>query len=79
MAILNAKKYLLKAYHNVEHANAELSMQVGMLSKIASDILGYDVDAEICSNDEIEFRKIMPDGVSDPDSTIRLEEILEKL
>ena len=77
MANLNEKKYLLKAYHNVERANAELSTKVGMLSKLASDILGYDVTAELCSNNEIEFRKIMPDGVSDPDSTIRLEEILK--
>ncbi len=46
------------------------------LSRIASEYLGYDVNAELCAGSEIEFRRVANDGLSDDTSTICLEDII---
>ena len=56
----------------IAHANA-----LGNLGKIASKILGFEIIADNCSCNEIEFRKVLSDGVVDSFSTIRLEEIID--
>lgn len=70
------KKQLLAAYKEVEDAVLDLMSAAEELSRIASDYLGYEVKAELCSGSEIEFRRVADDGLSDDDSTIRLEDII---
>lgn len=70
------KKQLLSAYKKVEDAENRLISAAGELSRIASDYLGYEVSAELCAGSEIEFRRVMKDGLSDSFSTIRLEDII---
>jgi len=58
----------------------ELNASLGKLGSAASEILGYNVVADLCSGgSEIEFRKMSPDGTLDSDSCIRIEELLNKL
>jgi len=71
------KKLLLKAFKNAEIAGIEHMNALGNLGKIASEILGFEVIADNCSGNEIEFRKVLNDGVPDSYSTIRLEEIID--
>lgn len=56
-------------------ANDLLHAKLEMLSKIASKILGYCVIADMCGDNEIEFRKVNDNGIPDDFSTIRIEEI----
>ena len=70
------KKQLLSAFKKVEDAEIKLNILAQKLSKIASEYLGYDVNAELCAGTEIEFRRTFKDGISDDESTITLEDIL---
>lgn len=70
------KKQLLSAYKKAEDAENRLMFALGHLSMIASDYLGYEVSAELCAGSEIEFRRVMEDGLSDSFSTILLEDII---
>ena len=71
------KKLLLKAYKKAEMAGIAHANALGNLGKIASKILGFEIIADNCSCNEIEFRKVLSDGVVDSFSTIRLEEIID--
>ena len=71
------KKQLLSAYMRVENAENKLLGEAQKLSRIASEYLGYEVVAVLCAGSEIEFRRVMKDGISDSFSTIRLEDIIE--
>lgn len=73
---MTTKKQLLSAYRKVEDAENRLMSATGELSRIASDYLGYEVTAELCAGSEIEFRRVMEDGISDSFSTICLEDII---
>lgn len=73
---MTTKRQLLSAYKKVEDAENRLISAAGDLSRIASDYLGYEVTAELCAGSEIEFRRVMKDGLSDSFSTIRLEDII---
>ena len=70
---------LKEQYALVLNCSNELSHQLGYLGKLASEALGYDVVADYCHGGEIEFRRVMEDGVADSDDTVRLEEILSKI
>jgi hypothetical protein len=70
------KKQLLSAYKKVEDAENKLIVEAQVLSRIASEYLGYEVNAELCAGSEIEFRRIGDDGLSDYSCTIRLEDII---
>lgn len=70
------KKQLIAAYKKVERAEIRLMLLAQELSRIASDYLGYEVNAELCAGSEIEFRRVMRDGLSDDTSTIYLEDII---
>lgn len=71
------KRQLLSAYKRVENAEIKLLAEAQKLSKIASEYLGYEVNAELCAGSEIEFRRVDKYGLSDADSTIRIEDIIE--
>lgn len=73
---MTTKKQLLSAYRKVEDAETRLMSVAEDLSRIASDYLGYEVSAELCAGSEIEFRRVMEDGLSDSSSTILLEDII---
>ena len=73
---MTTRKQLLSAYKKVEDAENRLMYAAEDLSRIASDYLGYEVSAELCAGSEIEFRRVMKDGLSDSFSTIRLEDII---
>lgn len=70
------KKQLLSAYKKVEDAEQKLMFAAQDLSRIASDYLGYEVNAELCAGSEIEFRRVANDELSDDTSTIFLEDII---
>lgn len=73
---MTTKKQLLSAYKKTEDAIQKLMCATQDLSRIASDYLGYEVNAELCSGSEIEFRRVEDDGLSDSDSTILLEDFI---
>lgn len=70
------RKQLIAAYKRVENAETRLMILAQDLSRIASDYLGYEVNAELCAGSEIEFRRVGEDGLSDYTSTICLEDII---
>ncbi len=55
-----------------------LSNKLQELAHAASERLGYDVVADLCKGGEIEFRRVMKDGVADDNSCIRFEDVLKK-
>lgn len=73
---MTKKEQLLLAYKKVERTESKLMLLTQELSRIASEYLGFDVDAQLCNGSEIEFRIVCKDGVSDDKSTICLEDIL---
>lgn len=64
---------------NTQKASQQLSFELGILGKMASVALGYNVECDICNGDELEFRKIEEDGVADSASHIYVEDVLAKL
>lgn len=71
-------KRLIYLNNRVQSLHNRLSCELQELSRAASDRLGYDVVADICNGGEVEFRRIMKDGVPDAYSCIRIEDILSK-
>lgn len=69
-------KQITKLNNKVLSLNIDLSSKLQELARAASERLGYDVVADLCNGAEIEFRRIMDDGVPDTDSCILLEDIL---
>ncbi len=55
-----------------------LSNKLQELAHAASERLGYDVVADLCKGGEIEFRRIMEDGVPDSNSCILIGDILKR-
>lgn len=72
------KQKLIKAYKRVEGDIIRLWHSKEVLSRIASSYYGKNVEAEICGDGEIEFRLIGEDEIPDSNSTIILEEMLNK-
>lgn len=69
-------KQIINLNNEVLSLNIDLSSKLQELAIAASARLGYDVVADLYNGGEIEFRRIMDDGVADSDSCIRLEDIL---
>ena len=69
-------KQIINLNNRVLSLNIDLSNKLQMLARAASERLGYDVVADLCNGAEIEFRRIMDDGVPDTDSCILLEGVL---
>lgn len=69
---------LKRSYNRVSKLNSELIIELGSLSALASKLLGYDVVADLCNGDEIEFRRVLSDGRPDSDDCIRIEDLLGK-
>ena len=73
------EKQLRHLEDEVYKFSSRLVDALGALASVASEILGYDVAADICNGDEIEFRKTSEDGYVDTDSCIRMEDVIKKL
>lgn len=73
------KKQLLAAESAVLTTAGELSIKLGRLSNLATDVLGFDVRADLCSGGEIEFRCVDDRGYVDDFSTIRMEDVIRKI
>lgn len=74
-----SKKKILYLEKKALDAFVRLQSALGQLGAAASEILGYEVVADICNGEEIEFREVCDNGVADAFSCIRLEEIMEKI
>ena len=69
-------KQIINLNNKVLSLNIDLSNKLQDLARAASERLGYDVVADLCNGGEIEFRRIMYDGVPDTDTCILLEDVL---
>ena len=74
----NKVRELKRLEQKVFDYEAKLNSSLQELAKAASLALGYEVAADLCNGGEIEFRRVMGDGVPDTDSCIYLEDILEQ-
>lgn len=77
--MVTSKKKILDLEKKVLDASAHLDSALGQLGAAASEILGYEVVADICNGDEIEFREVGDNGVEDAFSCIRIEEVIDKI
>lgn len=76
------KRELVEQYKSCINISNLLQSELGKLSGLASKFLGFNVEANICTGNEIEFRKISEDdGYVDSSSVIFLEdfETLKKI
>ena len=67
---------LIKIYGECLDLENQLRIKLQELGKIASEIYGEVLTADICVGSEIEFRKLDKDGYVDADSTVLIEEII---
>ena len=74
-----SKKKILDLEKKVLGTFIQLQSALGQLGAAASEILGYEVVADICNGNEIEFREVGDNGVEDAFSCIRIEEIIDKI
>lgn len=73
------KKKLIKLQDKCFSCENALQSALSELAIAASEVLGYEVVADLCNGSEIEFRTITDDGVPDNDSCIRIEDVLAEL
>ena len=66
---------LKKLEANVLTASAQLSVALGKLSSVASEIYGEELNADLCAGGEIEYRTVDSNGYIDSFVTLRLEDI----
>lgn len=67
------------AYKYVEEKMNDLDLAVQALSRAASEAVGTELHADVCSGDEIEFRLTDENGLGDPETCIRIEDIMEMI
>ena len=70
-------KHVMDAYKYVEEKLNDLDLAVQALSRVASEAVGIELHADVCSGDEIEFRLTDENGLGDPETCIRIEDVLE--
>ena len=58
--------------------NNRLECKMGELERLATEIYGEELRADMCAGSEIEFRKLDDDGFVDAESTILIEDIIAK-
>ena len=66
---------LRSAYGKVESAINALESAQQELGRVASELTGMELMADVCGGSEIEFRTVMPDGVQDDFVCLRVEDI----
>lgn len=75
----NKVRDLKKLEHKVYDYESKLRGSLEELAKAVSLVLGYEVVADLCNGQEIEFRVIGDNDVPDDDSCIRMEEVIAKI
>lgn len=78
MAKKSKKIQLVELYGKCLALENKLGIELQKLSRIATEIYGEELRADICVGSEIEFRKLDEDGYVDAGSTIIIEEIIAK-
>ena len=68
---------LERAYRNVCIAANKLSKSLEILSSVASELYGEELHADLCSGEEIEFRRLKNGHIDDYD-TLRIEDIMKE-
>lgn len=58
---------------------SDMQSNLEELAKAASEILGFEVIADICNGSEIEFRTRNDRGYVEDSSCIRMEDVIRKL
>ena len=77
MTNLSQERELIEAQMNVYKASRLLNSALASLSRIASEIAGESLVADLCGDDEIEFRRVNDNDLVDDDYTaIRMENII---
>lgn len=66
---------LRSAYGKVESAVNSLESAQQELGRVASDLAGMELMADVCGGGEIEFRTVMPDGTPDDLVRLRVEDV----
>lgn len=76
----NRERELRAIVNRIIRLSGELTMELGNLSNLASEIYGETIVADLCSGSEIEFRRVYgSEGFVDDYDCIRMEDILDKL
>ena len=73
------KNKLIKLQNKCFSCECALNKALSNLATAASEVLGYEVVADLCGGSEIEFRTITDNGVADSNSCIRIEDVLAEL
>ena len=73
------ERKLLDIQDKVYMLSSRLTGMLDKLSVAASEVLGYEVYADLCGGDEIEFRTRGSDGWIDDCVCIRMEAVLNVL
>lgn len=67
---------LMKLYDKVNDLNSQLQAALETLGNAASEMYGQELQADLCGDNEIEFR-LMDGDFADVNTCIRIEDILE--
>ena len=78
MAKKSKKIRLVELYGDCLKLDNRLECKMGKLGRLATEIYGEELIADMCAGSEIEFRILDDDGFVDADSTIRIEDIIAK-
>ena len=76
---MTKKQKLLSLNNKALAAENELNKQLSAMGVLASEILGYEVVADLCAGSEIEFRTVDGNGYVDAFSTILIEDVLKEI
>lgn len=75
------EKRILEAYNKCLKAKNSFLAAQENLTKVASELLGVDIIAEICGGGEVEFRRVKGKGADryvDDYDTLRIEDLIKK-
>lgn len=78
MAKKSKKIQLVELYGDCLKLDNRLECKMSELGRLATEIYGEELVADMCAGSEIEFRRLDDDGFVDADSTIRIEDIIAK-
>ena len=72
-------RQILAAEAKCYRLSSELISALEKLSAMASEVLGYEVSADICNGNEIEFRPVGKNDRPDAFETIMIETVINAL
>ena len=78
MAKKSKNMQLIGLYADCLSINNRLECKMGELERLATEIYGDELRADICAGSEIKFRRLDDNGFIDAGSTILIEDIISK-